>query len=482
MPRDYYEILGVEKTAIAIGKDDITIPRHLMTGEKHKGIITDGKTVEEWYWEGFCSIEETRYIYFAPLDVMTVEALSDELRDRALEIVRTIAFGLMNAGPSFLDITNGVFPLSRILLLRDGRVLLLPPDLGDIISITQSEEENRRDYTDIIRGNAEVQFRLITEMAELMYFAATGIFPYASDSIRGSGYNPVPVSFLETLDEKTDGFITFVLSAKSKETRDIMGNSLDGKNLAWFLDRTYNLEWGLPARKKEDTEKAVAASLATADVRAYMENAEKKTRRNSFWRVKGTIITVSVIAAVLVLSFLGNWIYRILQPPVTAGLDEREIIEAFYDAQNDLDTQLLTDAVKGCKIPQEMEVTNLYVTSRARVAYEGMNFVVNAEDWVNAGMPPIAESAIIYGVVLESIEQADEDTFIATGIWYSPYPGSEDEPQTGYVYKYRIRQSFDFKWNDRGWWNITGSEILSRENLGSDPVTYVPLSDVRQGG
>ena len=25
-------------------------------------------------------------------------------------------------------------------------------------------------------------------------------------------------------------------------------------------------------------------------------------------------------------------------------------------------------------------------------------------------------------------------------------------------------------------------EILSRENLGSDPVTYVPLSDVRQGG
>ena len=55
---------GVEKTAIAIGKDDITIPRHLMTGEKHKGIITDGKTVEEWYWEGFCSIEETRYIYF----------------------------------------------------------------------------------------------------------------------------------------------------------------------------------------------------------------------------------------------------------------------------------------------------------------------------------------------------------------------------------------------------------------------------------
>ena len=274
---------GKEKTAIAVGQDDISIPKHLMSGEKHNGFILDGTSRSEWYWEGFCSIEGTRYIYFDSLDILTIDALSTELRDKALDIVRTIAHGLMESSPAFLDLTNGVFPLSRILLVRDGRVLLLPPDIGDIISLTQSEEENSRDRTDIIRGNAEIQFRLITEMAELLYFAASGLLPYANDAIRGSGYHPVPLRYIVTLDEKTDGFISFVLSAKVKEMRDIMGNIVGGKNLAWFLDKTTGLVWDLPARSTTERDATIAAAKGNQEYAAFIGNAEKKAKRNAFF-------------------------------------------------------------------------------------------------------------------------------------------------------------------------------------------------------
>ena len=88
------------------------------------------------------------------------------------------------------------------------------------------------------------------------------------------------------------------------------------------------------------------------------------------------------------------------------------------------------------------------------------------------------QASVIYGVVLESIEQTGENTYIATGTWYTPFPYDESETIEGSlesipVYTYRITQSFTFTWNDRGWWNITGSEILSHEFLGAESVgTY----------
>ena len=107
---------GMKKTAIAVGRDDIAIPKHLMTGEKRNGYIIDGQGRTEWYWDGFTAIDGERYIYFDELDAVTIDELSTGLRDRALEIVRTIAFGLMESSLSFLDLTNGIFPVPYAIL------------------------------------------------------------------------------------------------------------------------------------------------------------------------------------------------------------------------------------------------------------------------------------------------------------------------------------------------------------------------------
>ena len=473
---------GVEKTAISIGPDDATIPAHLLQGIKKDGIIIapDGSR-KPWLWDGMCSIDGTRYVYFPRCELEGISVLTSTRRSSALALVRQAAMGLMDADREFLDLVSGVFPLYRIYVYDRDSILLLPPDLADVFAMMGSDEDRRRQVTAVIRGNAEQNFMLITEMAELLYYAASGVFPFASDAVRGSGYKEVPISFYASLPEKTEGFINFIFHAKDREMREIMGNRDGGENLSWFLSRSEDLEWTLGNRTEEEMEKSRAEAESSEEYRSFFERREKITKRNSFWRVKGAIIIASAVIAIGVGIFLWSYIGNILEPPETADLDQRGVIEAFYDAQSDCDTEALTTALKGCSAPQEMEVTNLYVTSRTRMAYESIYPLVNAEEWLEAGKPDIPETSYIYGVILESIEETGENEYIASGIWYTPFPEDEAdtaaaEPGKTLVYKYRVTQTFSFTWNDRGWWNITDTDITGYEFLGTESVgTYSAL-------
>ena len=468
---------GEAKTAIWIGSDDLGIPRHLMQGEKKNGIISDGKETKEWYWDGLCAIDGERYVYFAPCRLKSIYEIATSKRSEALTIVRKIAFALQSMKKDFLDLITGIFPLYRIWIYGENDVLILPPDLGDIFAVMRSEERKEAEVNWIIQGNAEKQFLLITEMAELLYYAATGSFPFASTASRDSGFKEIPISFYANLPEKTEGLINFIFHAKSREMRNIMGNRDGGENLSWFLKRTEDLEWNLENRTDEERDENVRKTESSEEYKAFFTSREKKAKRNAFWRVKGTIIIVVSVLTIGLAAFLWSYIGNLLEPPLTKDMEPEAIIEYFYEAQSDCNPDGLTTAVKG-DVPQEMEVMNLYVNTRTRMAYETFDPLVSADDWVENGKPDVPQASVIYGVVLESIEQTGENTYIATGTWYTPFPYDESETIEGSlesipVYTYRITQSFTFTWNDRGWWNITGSEILSHEFLGAESVgTY----------
>ncbi len=471
---------GQDKTAIWIGSDDFGIPKHLMQGEKQHGVISDGKTLKEWYWDGLCAIDGERYVYFEPCKLRSIYELSTSCRSDALKIVRNTAFALKRMKKDFLDLITGVLPLFRIWIYGDTDVLILPPDLGDVFAIMRTEERKEAEVNRIIQSTAEKPFLLITEMAELLYYAATGRFPFASDTVRGSGYKEVPVSIYAKLPEKTEGLINFIFHAKSREMRDIMGNRDGGENLDWFLRCSEGLEWPLADMTEEERDKNIERAESSEEYSAFFRTREKINKRNAFWRVKGTIIIVSVIVVLSVGGFLFNYIKHLLEPPLTKDLEPEEIIEAFYEAQSNCEPESLSTALKGCSAPQEMEVTNLFVSTRTRMAYENFDPLINANEWVEEGMPAVPESSTIYGVVLNDITETGENTYLADSTWYTPYPYDESEAVQATltsipVYVYDIEQSFTFTWNDRGWWNITDTEITDSEFLRTEIVSTYAL-------
>ncbi|MBO8436390.1 MAG: hypothetical protein IAA97_05380 [Spirochaetes bacterium] len=472
---------GEEKTAIWIGSDDMGLPKHLMQGIKHDGIISDGKEIKPWIWDGLCAIDGQRYVYFAPCRLRSIYELSTSARKDALVIVRNIAFALKGMKKDFLDLITGIFPLYRIWIYNDTDVLIMPPDLGDVFTIMREEKRKEDEVNRIIQGTAEKQFLLITEMAELLYYAATGRFPFSSDAVRGSGYKEVPLSmYTNELPEKTEGLINFIFHAKSREMRDIMGNRDDGENLNWFLTRSLSLEWPLEDITAEERDSNIERAESSAEFKEFFEKRESITKRNAFWRVKGTLIIVISVVVIAVGGFLWSYISNILEPPATKDLDQKGIIEAFYQAQNNCDPEGISTAFKGSDPPQEMEIMNLYVASRTRMAYENFDPLISADEWVENGKPAVPAAHLIYGAVIDTIKQTGENTWSAEGTWYTPYPYNDGEEVTTSegtmpVYTYDVTQSFTFEWNDRGWWNITDAPIESDEFLGVETVeTYIP--------
>ena len=158
-----------------------------------EGIISDGSSIEPWYWDGFCTIDGWRYVYLDRCRIESIHSIATTHRHDALSIINKIAYALCHADSSFLDLSNGIFPLYRIYVYDRDSILLLPPDLADVFAMMGSDEDRRHQVTAVIRGNAEQNFMLITEMAELLYYAASGILPFEDQAVRTSGYRTMPI-------------------------------------------------------------------------------------------------------------------------------------------------------------------------------------------------------------------------------------------------------------------------------------------------
>ncbi|MDY5932189.1 MAG: hypothetical protein SPJ34_09215 [Candidatus Ornithospirochaeta sp.] len=477
---------GIIYSAIRLGGDDFGLPKHLMTGEKKEGIIIDGDRTERWFWQGMCSYEGSKYAYFDRCDIESLETITTIHRDKALRIVLNIAKGIHNAPKDFINLETGVFPLYRIFIIDGEKVLLLPPDLGDTISIMRDEEERMHDVNFLIKKDVEMPFLLILEMAELMYYAASGMLPYQSEDVRLSNFEEAPLSAFCSFNEKTMGFIDFILHARNREMRDIMGNRGPAECLTWFIERAEGLVWDLGSISEQERDGNLEKVFSTESYRNYISKRAKDAKRRTFWRVRGALIVAIAAVAIVAGSIGGTMLKGFLEPPLTKDLEPAGIIEAFYQSQNEIDPQGLVTALKGTKAPQEMEVVNMFVSNRTRLANESFDSFVPVDQWIENGKPAVYQTSVIYGVVLDSIERISDDTYRATGTWYTPYSYEEEEDvdytsevQKDYsyvtVYSYKVSQDFTFKWNSRGWYNIVNIENTYYEYLGEEKVETKPL-------
>lgn len=486
---------GGMKTAIRLGDDSFGVPKHLMQGEKMPGYRYHDGNIEPWYWQGLTSSHGQKYVYFDPIQIESITAIATTRRKDALSALKHFALILSSAPKGFADLQTGAIPLWRLYLGQGDDVLILPPDLSDVFSVMKEDVERQQNVNAFLKKDVEGGFRLISQFGQLLYFALTGIAPYADEKIRHYEYREIPLALYQdslfgSLDEKTLGFINFILHAKSQDMRDIAGNRTAEKNMAWFASRTTSLSWNVENISEEtllEAKKAVEGSLEYKD---FWQKTEKGAARHTFWRTKGAIIIVSLIAASCILGFGIPYVWSFFKPPYTQYMQPLDMIYSFYDAQNELDITKLEAPLKGTKAPQGSDITNLFVNSRTRMAYETYDPVVRAPDWIKAGKPEIAATAFIYGVTDVSIHEIDKNTYDATSIWYSPYDYEETEEEVGSdngkdlstgarVYTYRVTQRFTFTWNERGWYNITRIENTGYERLGVENVgTYAVKKEI----
>lgn len=471
---------GIEMTALRFGPDKFDIPVHLMQKERESCILVTDEDILPFPWNGVTKDQEGQYVLLDKCNLESIWTIATTNRERALDLVRKTALGIKKGGKKFADLSTGIFPLYRIYIKDKKDILILPEDAASILAVSLVREDMDACSKDLTKKDTEVGYTLILEMAELLYYAATGRFPYKNEEVRRSGYNEIPLEFYNTsLNEKTSSFITSTLNMKEKNQRKISGNNGPEKSIGWFIDSTESLEWNLKNRSEEEKEIDADKTENNEEFKKLWREKSKKAKRRKFWAEKGAVIAVTVLIAGFVCYFIGNWLYQTFKPPVTRDMSQVEVIEHMYSCQNGINPTELDEGFKG-DAAQFNEILNLYVTSTTRKAYEYIDAITIAPDWVEAGKPSITKDTWIYGVIPLSIEETEENHFVAKVQWYTPF-AFDDEVEETYGEKdgfartfiYEVIQEFDFTWNNRGWWVCTENEITDYSLLSVEYTPYL---------
>jgi len=458
-------------TLIRIGDATGELPRHLMTGEKTCGYIVRNETVEPWYWISVSDREGARHIVADRIDILPFSEITESLRPRALELLRALAHAFQLVPPRFINASTGFLETWRIYMLVSGGFLLLPEQLSQIILHAADEETRHACHLDYLKPDTEGPFGLCHQFTQFLYESATGFAPYARPEVREDRWQHIPLSLgFSSLDTRTADWIDRTLALAPRIQRETVSAAYSAEqNLSWFLQETASLAWDVQGEKPEfDPAQHPQLSI-------YAEALEKRARRRIFWRKRGALVTTVSVAILIVILSVGNLVHKSLQPPYTAGMSAPQVIEEFFVGRNSLDTQKMSASlVRSVKNPFDTEVTSLFVNSRIRKAYEGIDAVIQAGQWIDEGMQPIPESTVIYGTVDLKIEEIGQGTYRATYRSFSPADRAEES--TGVLELQEWKNATEFTLTKRReHWMIeriehTGSTLITTHMVPTYPL------------
>lgn len=463
--------------ALRFGPDEYSIPQHIMQNTRQDGIRITDNDIYPFPWLGITKDTTGQYILFPDTELESITTLSTKYRSKSLSLIRKIALGLQTSNKAFLDLENGIFPLYRIYIEGGNNIVLLPPDCANIISLSRTTDEKDKDIRYLVKPDTEKGFTLIMEMAELLYYSISGVFPYEKREVRESGFKEIPLQIYDNnIETELLSFITKILNMKVSSQRKICGNRECQNNLSYFLNLSQSINYSYPNRKESDRVYDVTNSENSTLYNSLFRKKEKKAAFLSFLRHKGVTIFVIAFVSSIFLYLVGNYLYQTFKPPVTKDLTPVGIIEHLIDCQNELDASNLDEGFKKSSA-QSYDVTTLYVLSQTRKAYESITPVTSAPTWIENGREPIDKDSIIYGAIISDIIDKGNEEYKAKLIWYTPYAINEideeiyEEKENKFrLFIYSIDEDFTFVWNKRGWWECSSS-VLSNEKL--EEVVYV---------
>jgi hypothetical protein len=270
--------------------------------------------------------------------------------------------------------------------------------------------------------------------AALLYFALSGSFPYPCrdrdvlrEDIREGFFIPPRLAAPGLLDEPAS-LISASLSPRAK---------LKGPRPALTdLVRLTGTAAVSSAAAGPDGKRGLFRSLAPAEKEAleaererFLRKREKAVKTSRFLRRNRTAVLAVAGAFIIAALVAGSLIQTQLDRPSTRGMDPAAVVESYYNAINVLDHEMLEACVTGGAGKDDINmVTNLYVISRVRQAYEAREIFISPEEWRESG-GGISEKAV-FGISDLKIRKTDTDggspaVYRAGYLFFNPYPDSD---------------------------------------------------------
>jgi hypothetical protein len=273
--------------------------------------------------------------------------------------------------------------------------------------------------------------------AALFYFALSGSFPYPGrdrdalrEDIREGVFIP-PRLAAPGLSGEAASLITASLSPRAR----LKGQRPALADLARHIGAAAENTAVGPDGKRglfRDVSPAEAKALE-AERERFLRKREKAVKTGRFLRRNRSVILAVTGVVVIAALVAGSLIRARLDRPSTRGMESAAVIESYYNAITALDHEMLEACVTGGAGKDDINmVTNLYVISKVRQAYEAREIFIGPGEWRQGGGGP-SERAV-FGIGDLRIRQIEAETntdgsgravYRAEYLFFNPYPDSD---------------------------------------------------------
>lgn len=374
------------------------------------GLIVDGDDIENWKISGITEIEGITYYYGSYLSGKTLPDL-----DITPQILQELTTALHAIKDKNFPVRQ--FSTSSVYRTENGKILFFPPYLMDFLNSRRSGK-NSIEMIDPwnnpkLGGDKGRSFTI----AALAYKSISGENPFCGETeeeiqeaIAAKSYKS-PLLFQADLKKEISDLID--LSFRGEGTLSQWKKTLN----SWINEGSVNAS--LSEREKEEI---TALETSKENKRILKEKISRVFIKN-----KNRLI-FSLIGVVLLGSILHAPISKYLEPPVTMGLSQREVIDLYYDSFRTLDTEIMEDCITSQAGKGDInEISTIYVTSRVRSSYEGSSGLISPQQWISEGKTPVEPGVNVWGISDLKIQNLHDDRFEATYIKW--HPSTIDDPE-----------------------------------------------------
>ncbi len=397
------------------------------------GWVVQGGGTAEWRFEGFMQRPDGLYLYgphFGGVSLESVLALplpeALPYLGRLVDALQALAAG---GSPLFPLQTDGVF------FIRDGGVLFLPPEVLRELRALRTFAENRDTFEAVnhpdLKGEAAASFSL----SALLHRISVSRFPFtgaSEEEIHQEERKREVIAPQTLVPDLPDWLSKIVVSGLQGARGPAVKLSRWKEELA---AHGTELRREVPAEERERLEK---------EARELERSAGRRFKRRTFLEKNYRLLLVLAAVAVGAGFAIGSIVKGALAPRATHGFSPQKIVESFYNSMSTLNSSLMEACVTGGAGSAEIsEATNLFVMSRANMAYTGQSTIVNAAEWMEKGRPVLPAPMVLYGVtglVITPLQSAPEPVFKVTyEKWYpvtnaldSGAPSAQAPPSTAH--------------------------------------------------